>query len=114
MLKAIHAQEDCSAARQKAEQVAAKLKEMKLPDAAALVLAGIDEMPYYYAFPSEHWRCLRTNNSLREVRRRNASSRSVPWWEISVDAGPSAFAPRGWLEVGNAALPGHEPPGGSE
>ena len=62
MLKAIHAQEDRAAARQKAELVAAKLKEMKLADAAALVLAGIDETLYYYVFPSEHWRCLRTNN----------------------------------------------------
>jgi hypothetical protein len=35
---------------------------MKLADAAALVLAGIDETLYYYVFPSEHWRCLRTNN----------------------------------------------------
>jgi len=36
MLKAIHAQEDRAAARQKAEQVAAKLKEMKPADAAAI------------------------------------------------------------------------------
>jgi hypothetical protein len=43
MLKAIHAQEDRAAARQKAEQVAARLKEMKLADAAALVVAGIEE-----------------------------------------------------------------------
>jgi putative transposase len=73
MLKAVHAQEDRAAARQKAEQIAAKLKEMKLADAAALVLAGIEETLYYYAFPREHWRCLRTNNPLerllREVRR---------------------------------------------
>ena len=33
MLKAIHAQEDRAAARQKAEQVGVKLKEMKLADA---------------------------------------------------------------------------------
>jgi transposase-like protein len=74
MLKAIHAQEDRAAARQKAEQVAVQLKEMKLADAAALLSAGIEETLYYYAFPSEHWRCLRTNNPLerilREVRRR--------------------------------------------
>ncbi len=47
MLKAINAQEDRAASWQKAEQVAAKLKEMKLADAAALVLAGIEETPYY-------------------------------------------------------------------
>ena len=40
MLKAIHAQEDRAAARQKAEQVAVKLKEMKLADAAEIVRAG--------------------------------------------------------------------------
>jgi Transposase, Mutator family len=82
MLKAIHAQEDRAAARQKAEQVAAKLKEMKLADAAALVVAGIEETLYYYAFPREHWRCLRTNNPLerllREVRRRTRAVGAFP------------------------------------
>ena len=82
MLKAIHAQEDRAAARQKAEQVAAKLKEMKLADAAALVLAGIEETLYYYVFPREHWRCLQTNNPLerllREVRRRTRAVGAFP------------------------------------
>ena len=41
--------------------MATKLKEMKLEDAAALVLAGIEEILYYYAFPRVHWGCLRTN-----------------------------------------------------
>ena len=79
---AIHAQEDRAAARQKVELVAAKLKEMKLADAAALVLAGIDETLYYCVFPSEHWRCLRTNNPLerllREVRRRTRAVGAFP------------------------------------
>src|SRR6266702_4266163 len=82
MLKAIHAQEDRAAARQKAEQVVAKLKEMKLADAAALVLVGIEETLYYYAFPREHWRSLRTNNPLerllREVRRRTRAVGAFP------------------------------------
>jgi transposase-like protein len=69
MLKAIHAQEDRAAARQKAEQVAVKLKDMKLADAAALVVAGIEEKLFYYAFPREHWRCLRTNNPPERVLR---------------------------------------------
>lgn len=47
---------------------------MKLADAAALVVDRIEETLYYYAFPREHWRSLRTNNPLerllREVRRR--------------------------------------------
>ena len=80
MLKAIHTQEDRAAARQKAEQVAAKLKEMKLADAAALLLTGIEEALYYYTFPQEHWRCLRTNNPLerllREVRQRTPTLRT--------------------------------------
>jgi len=71
-----------NAARQKADQVAAKLKEMKLADAAAIVAAGIEETLYYYAFPSEHWRCLRTNNPLerllREVRRRTRAVGAFP------------------------------------
>jgi hypothetical protein len=29
---------------------------MKLADAAALVVAGIEETLYYYALPREHWR----------------------------------------------------------
>jgi putative transposase len=62
MLKAIRAQEDRVAARQKAVQVSAKLKEMKVADAPALVVAGIEETLYYYVFPREHWRSLRTNN----------------------------------------------------
>lgn len=74
MLKAIHAQEDAQAAREKARQVAAKLREMRLARAAEIVEAGIDETLTYYAMPAEHWRCLRTNNPLerlmREIRRR--------------------------------------------
>ncbi len=74
MLKAIHARENRAAARQKAEQVAPKLKEMKLTDAAALVVAGNEETLYYFMFPREHWRSLRTSNPLEripsEVRRR--------------------------------------------
>jgi putative transposase len=74
MLKAIHAQEDREAARQKAPQVVAKLREMKLGKAAELVEAGVEETLSYYEFPREHWRCLRTNNPLerimREIRRR--------------------------------------------
>jgi putative transposase len=74
MLKAIHAQEDREAAREKARQVAEKLRAMKLRDAGELTEAGIEETLSYYEFPREHWRCLRTNNPLerlmREIRRR--------------------------------------------
>jgi len=71
MLKAIHAQED---AAQKAESVAGKLREMRLPEAAAMVREAIAETLAYMGFPREHWRSLRTNNPLeriiREIRRR--------------------------------------------
>jgi transposase-like protein len=74
MLKAIHAQEDRDAAREKARLVTEKLRAMKLCDAAELIEAGVEETLSYYEFPREHWRCLRTNNPLerlnREIRRR--------------------------------------------
>jgi putative transposase len=74
MLKAIHAQEDKAAALAKAEDVMAKLKEMKLGQAAEKVREGVEETLRYMAFPSEHWRRIRTNNmlerALREIRRR--------------------------------------------
>jgi transposase-like protein len=74
MLKAIHAQEDRAAAREKAATVAAKLESMRLSQAAGIVRAGADETLSYMAFPREHWTRLRTNNLLerimREIRRR--------------------------------------------
>ncbi len=74
MLKAIHAQEDAQSAKEKARQVAIKLREMRLARAAEIVEAGIDETLSYYSMPPEHWRSLRTNNPLerlmREIRRR--------------------------------------------
>jgi putative transposase len=75
MLKAIHAQEDRAAAREKAEAVVAKLEAMKLRAAAEKVREGIEETLTYYAFPDKHHRQIRTNNPLerimREIRRRS-------------------------------------------
>lgn len=74
MLKAIHAQEDREAAEEKVLAVVKKLKKMRLTEAAKLVEQGATETLSYYAFPSQHWRSLRTNNPLerlmREIRRR--------------------------------------------
>lgn len=82
MLKAIHAQEDLDAAKEKAVDVVTKLKSMKLPKAAQMVEEGIEETLHYMAFPREHWRSLRTNNPLerliREVRRRTRVVGSFP------------------------------------
>jgi len=65
---------DAQSAKEKARQVAIKLREMRLARAAEIVEAGIDETLSYYSMPSEHWRSLRTNNPLerlmREIRRR--------------------------------------------
>jgi len=75
MLKAIHAQEDLEAAREKAEAVVTKLKTMKLRAAAEKIREGIEETLTYYAFPDKHHRQIRTNNPLerimREIRRRS-------------------------------------------
>jgi len=74
MLKAIHAQEDREAAKEKARSVVAKLREMKLAKAAELLESGVEETLSYYEFPPEHWRSIRTNNPMerinREIRRR--------------------------------------------
>ena len=55
MLKAIHAQEDRQAAREKAQAVVEKLEAMQLAKAAAIVRDGVDETLSYMAFPREHW-----------------------------------------------------------
>ena len=82
VLKAIHAQEDKSAARQKAGEVVKKLQSMKLDKASRIVGSGCDETLSYYDFPSAHWRNIRTNNPLerlnREIRRRTRVVGSFP------------------------------------
>ena len=74
MLKAVHAQEDRPAAEAKAKEIVTRMKAMKLKSAAELVEQKVGETLRYYAYPSTHWRQLRTNNPLeriiREIRRR--------------------------------------------
>ena len=74
MLKAIHAQEDKAAAREKAVQVVQKLQAMKLGKAAKVVEVGFEETLTFMSFPSQHWLRIRTNNTLerlnREIKRR--------------------------------------------
>ena len=74
MLKAIHAQESKEAARKKAQDVAEKLRSMRLNEAAKRVEDGIEETLTYMDFPSQHWLKIRTNNVIermnREIRRR--------------------------------------------
>ncbi|MDD5935814.1 MAG: IS256 family transposase [Clostridiales bacterium] len=82
MLKAIHAQESKEAAKQKAEQVAVKLREMKLQKAAQKVEDGIEETLTYMNFPYQHWSRIRTNNTIerlnREIKRRTKAIGAFP------------------------------------
>ena len=82
MLKAIHAQEDKEAAREKAVLVAAKLRLLKLEALAKFVEESVEETLSYMAFPTEHWRKIRTNNGLerimKEIRRRTRVVGSFP------------------------------------
>jgi len=74
MLKAIHAQENIENAREKAQAVVKRLREMKLSQAAEKIETGINKTLNYMHFPREHWLKIRTNNGLerlmREIRRR--------------------------------------------
>ena len=85
MLKAIHAQKDKAAARQKAALVAEKLRAMKLEwiaSIASFVENNVEETLSYMDFPYEHWSRLRTNNGLerimKEIRRRTRVVGSFP------------------------------------
>ena len=82
MLKAIHAQEDLATAKEKARAVAAKLREMKLKEAAEKVERSTEETLTYMHFPREHWLRIRSNNVIerlnREIRRRTRVVGSFP------------------------------------
>ena len=82
MLKAIHAQENKEAAREKAVLVVQKLKDMKLPAAAKRVEDGIEETLTYMDFPTQHWPRIRTNNTIervnRELKRRTRAIGAFP------------------------------------
>lgn len=86
---AIHAAEDVAAAREKARQVVAKLRDHRLTKAAELVDSGIEETLAYYGFPEEHWRRIRTNNPLerilREIRRRTRVVGAFPDGESALN-----------------------------
>jgi transposase-like protein len=82
MLKAIHAQESREAAEAKAKDVVAKLKAMKLKAAAELVDDKVHETLTFYAYPSQAWIKLKTNNPmerlLKEARRRTKVVEAFP------------------------------------
>ena len=69
MLKAIHAQENKAAAKEKAKSVISRLREMKLNKAADKLENGLEETLTYMDFPSEHRLRIRTNNVIERVNR---------------------------------------------
>jgi len=88
MLRAVYAQENRQSALEKTASVVSKLREMKLESAARTLESGIEETLSYYAFPSRHWRKIRTNNTLerlnREIRRRTNVVGSFPDGEAAL------------------------------
>ena len=114
MLKAIHAQEDREAALEKVEAVVAKLRGMKLGNAADCVAEGAEETLRYMKYPREHW-SLHTNNPLecvmREIRRRTRVVGGVPRRQQRIDAGGGQAQTRGLDEMGHTPLPRHGSPG---
>jgi len=82
LLKAIHSQECKTSAKEKAKQVAEKLRDMKLTSAAKKVEDGIEETLTYMDFPSQHWTRIRTNNTIerlnREIKRRTRAIGAFP------------------------------------
>ena len=77
MLKAIHAQENKKAAREKAKTVVAQLKEMKLKEAAKKAEDGVEKTLTYCDFPSKHWTRIRTNNVIERLNRESRRTRVV-------------------------------------
>ena len=80
-----------------------KLRAMRLTKAAELVEAKAHETLTYFAFTSNHWRQVKTNNPLeriiREIRRRTRVGR-ISGRTFSVDVGRSTIATHCEYEVG--------------
>lgn len=79
MLKAIHAQENKAAAKEKGKSVISRLREMKFNKAADKLENGLEEPLTYMEFPSEHWLRIRTNNVIERVNRENKASYKSNW-----------------------------------
>ena len=57
-------------ARGQVRQIIARLDQLELEDAAALLREMSAVLFNYYLFPPEHWRCLRTNEGLLHIARK--------------------------------------------
>ena len=64
----IHAQKSKEAARDKAIQIAEKLRSIKLIKAAKKVEDGIEETLTYMDFPIQHRAQIRINNAIKRLR----------------------------------------------
>ena len=109
MIKAIHAQENRTKAKKKAAFVVERLRQLKLKNAALLVVEGIEDTLSYYRFPTEHWRRIRTNNPLERIV---GASKNQGGWLVSrrsrrAHVGRSSPSACVWLQVGHATLPRH-------
>ena len=65
----ILAQESKEDAREKANQAADELRNMKLKEAVKKLENGIEETLAYMNFPYEHWNRIRTNNINERLNR---------------------------------------------
>lgn len=81
-LKAIHAQENKKAAREKAWVVVEKLHSTKLKEVAKKGENGIEETLSYCEFPAEHWTPIRANNWL------DRRKREICHWNLVVGSFP--------------------------
>ena len=106
------------AAKEKAEQVVAKLKEMKLAKAAEIVVTGIEETLYYFSFPPRALAESAHEQPARAAAARDATKHprggGVSRRQAAPDAGCGATASRRRHPVGHATLSRHEPPRRSE
>ena len=104
MLKAIHAQENKKAAREKAKAVAADLRAMKLPEAAKKVESGIEETLTYCDFLTEHWIKIRTNKYHRAAEpgdpAQDPGCGCISGQQLCADAGVCPAASRSRNSVG--------------
>ena len=82
ILKAIHVQESKEVAREKAINVAEKLRLMKFAKVAKKVENGIEETLTYMDFPTQHWTRIRNNNEIEqlncEIKRRTKEIGAFP------------------------------------
>ena len=90
-------------------EVMVKLRAMRLTKAAELVEAKAHETLTYFAFPSNHWRQVKTNNPLeriiREIRRRTRVVGAFPDGHSALMLVAARLRHIAY-EVGQAALPG--------